>query len=237
VGALVRDSLRLFAADPALYLTLALIVVGTYQLIVLAATGTSPLGQQTARPATAITLLLVEYALVVPLVAALYVRAVATVATGARPALRDVVVQGVRVLPVVAAAQIVADIGIGIGLVAFVLPGIVVAVRLAVVAQVAAVERTDWMGALRRGAQLTRGSALHVFGVLLITGAVAFGLTRAAEAAAGSHASAAQVVLGIAVDTITRSFTALTTALLYFELRGRAGELPAPSASAPSPPR
>lgn len=225
VGALVADALRLFAAHPSVFLLLALMVVAPYQLIVLAATGTSPLGQQTARPSTAITLLLLEFVLVVPLVTALYVRTVAAVASGERPALREVAWQGLRVLPVVAAAQIVADLGIGVGLVLFVIPGVVLAIRWAVVAQVAAMERTDWIGALRRGAVLTRGNYLHVFGVIVITSIVTYGVTRGGEAVAGSHAGVWQVLLGIAVDTITRSFTALTTAVLYFELRGRAGEL------------
>lgn len=224
VGALVADALRLLVAHPLLFLPLALVVVAPYQLIVLAATGTSPLGQQTARPSTAITLLLLDFVLVVPLIAALYVRAVSAIAASGSPALRDVAWHAVRVLPVVIAAQIVADLGIGVGLVLFVLPGVLLAIRWAVVAQVAATERTDWIGALRRGAALTRGNYLHVFGVLLITSVVTLGLTRAGVAAAGSHASAWQVVLGIVVDTLTRSFTALTTAVLYFELRGRAGE-------------
>jgi hypothetical protein len=226
VGALVADALRLYAAHPALFFTLALAVVAPYQLIVLAATGTSPLGQQTAHASTALTLLLLDFVVVVPLVSALHVRAVGAVARGERPRLLDVIWGAVRVLPVVAAAQIVADIGIGIGIVLFIIPGVVLAIRWAVVAQTAAIERTDWMSALRRGAALTRGSYLHVFGVLVITSVFTYGVLSAGEAAAGSHAGAWQVALGIVVDTITRSFTALTTAVLYFELRGRAGQAP-----------
>lgn len=229
VGALVIDTLRLYATFPALFFGLALVVVAPYQLIVLAATGTSPLGQPGARASTAVVVLLIDYALVVPLISALHAHAVAALARGERPALRDVASEGLRVLPVVAAAQIVADIGIGVGVVLFIIPGVILAIRWAVVAQTAAVDRTDWMGALRRGAALTRGSYIHVFGVLVVTSVVSYGLTTAGAAAAGRHAGAGQVALGIAVDTITRSFTALTTAVLYFELRGRAGQaLPSP---------
>ena len=228
VGALVADALRLYAAHPALFFLLALVVVAPYELVVLAATGTSPLGQQTAPASTAITLLLLDFVLVVPLVSALHVRAVAAMARDESPRLRDVLWEGIRVWPVVAAASVVADIGIGIGIILFILPGVVLAIRWAVVAQTAAVERTDWMGALRRGAALTGGSYLHVFGVLVVTSVFTYGVLSAGEAAAGSHAGAGQVVLGIAVDTVTRSFTALISAVLYFELRGRAGEAARP---------
>ncbi len=222
---LVADALRLFAAYPALFLALSLVVVAPYQLIVLAVTGASPLGQSSARASTAITLLLLDFALVVPFVSALHVRAVAAIARGEQPRALTVLREGVRVLPVVAAAQIIADIAIVLGLFAFVIPGIVLAIRLAVVAQVAATEGTDWMGAIRRGAELSLGSAFHVLGVLLVTSFITYGLVAAGAAAAGSHAGAGQVVLGIAIDTVTRAFTALTTAVLYFELRGRRGEL------------
>lgn len=221
LGAIVRDALRLYAAHPSLFLVLALIVVAPYQLIVLAVTGTSPLGQTSAGASTSLILILLDFVLVVPFVSALHVRAVAAVGRGERPALPAVALEGVRALPVVAAAQIVADLGIAVGLVLFVLPGIVLAIRWAVVAQVAAVEGTDWIGALRRGASLTSRNYLHVFGVLVVTSLFTYGVTVAGEATAGRHASAGQVVLGIAVDTVTRSFTALTTAVLYFELRGR----------------
>jgi ABC-type transport system involved in multi-copper enzyme maturation permease subunit len=226
---LVSDALRLFGVHPLLFLALSFVVVAPYQLIVLAVTGAAPLGQSSTRASTAITLLLLDFALVVPFVSALHVRAVAAIARGEPPRLATIAREGVRVLPVVAAAQIVADIAIVLGLFAFVIPGVVLAIRLAVVAQVAAVEGTDWMGAIRRGAELTLGSAWHVLGVLLITSVVTYGLTVAGEAAAGSHAGAGQVVLGIAIDTVTRAFTALTTAVLYYELRGRRGELGSPA--------
>lgn len=220
-GAVLATVARLYWRYLWLFLLLALIVVAPYDLIVLAATGTAPLGQQTGHVGTALTLLLLQFAVVIPFVSALDVRAVAAVAAGAQPVLRRVVWEGVRVLPVVVAAQIVADLAIGIGLVFFVVPGVILAVRWAVVAQVAAVEGTDWMGALRRAMQLTQGSFFHVLGVLIVPGLLAYAITLIGASAAGSHAGAAQVALGIAVDTITRSFSGLTTAVLYFELLER----------------
>ena len=117
-------------------------------------------------------------ALVGPLVSALHVNAVSLIGSGQRPKLVSVAQQGLQALPVVAAAQIIAGLGIGLGLIALVLPGIILALRWAVVAQVAATERTDWQGALRRSHQLTTGHYLHVFGVLVIASLVDYALAR-----------------------------------------------------------
>jgi hypothetical protein len=222
VGAIVHSALLLYGAYPWLFLVLAVAVVAPYELIVLAVTGTSPLAAQGTTVSTALTLTLIEFALIGPLVSAFYVRAVSAVAEGARPVLREVVWEGLQVLPVVTAAQIVAGLGIGLGLLAFLIPGIVLAVRWAVVAQAAAIERTDWLGALRRSGELTRGHYLHVFGVFIVTGLLTYAVLRTGDAIAGSRNGAGQVALGIGLATITRSFTALTTAVLYFELRARA---------------
>jgi len=83
-------------------------------------------------------LLLLDFALVGPFVSALHARAVAELAEGRTPRLREVAISGARTLPVVAAAQIIAGIGIGLGAVLFIIPGILLAIRWAVVAQVAA---------------------------------------------------------------------------------------------------
>jgi hypothetical protein len=221
-GALCVSALALLRARPVLFLALALAVVAPYELIVLAATGAAPLAEGSTKPATALTLMLVEFAFVGPLISALHARAVADVGRGGRPMIAQVAREGAGVLPVAAAAQIVAGIGIGIGFIFFVIPGLWLAVRLAVVAQVAAVERTDWMGALRRSAELVRGSFWHTLGLLVLLGVFSYFVTLAAGAVAGDAMNAGTVILGIAVITLVRSFTALTTAVLYFELLGRA---------------
>jgi hypothetical protein len=208
---------------PLLFLTLALSVVAPYVLIVLAATGATPLGENHAATSTMLALELVSFALVGPLISVLSVHALSSLATGLRPRLGDVYGPALRVLPVATAAQLVAGVGIGLGLLVFVIPGLLLAVRLAVVAQVAAVERTDWIGALRGSLALTLGNGWHVFGAVIVTGVFDFALAAAAEAIAGSHTDLAQVVLAIVVLTVGQSFAALVSALLYFDLRARSG--------------
>ncbi|MGZ4260745.1 MAG: hypothetical protein ACXVR0_10570, partial [Solirubrobacteraceae bacterium] len=164
---------------------------------------------------------LVDVALVGPLISALYAHAVVSIARNERPSIVKVVSRVARVLPVVVAAQIVAAIGIGVGLLAFIIPGIYLLIRWVVVAQAAALEHTDWMGALRRSGELVRGNFVHVFGVVIVTTAVNLGLSEAAGAVSGNKTQAADAIIGIAVGTIIRSFAALTTAILYFDLLAR----------------
>ena len=86
----------------------------------------------------------------------------------------------------------------------------------------AAIDHEGWLPSLRRSGELTRGNYLHILGLLVVTALLAGGLNLAAGAIpVGSSSGAASVTLGIAARTITASFTALTLALLYFDLRAR----------------
>jgi hypothetical protein len=221
VAQILGAALSLYRRYPVLFIVLALAVTAPYELVVLAALGTAPIGGRSNNASTAVILVLVDVALVGPLISALYAHAVVAISRNERPRFVTVASRVARVLPVVVAAQIVAGIGIGVGLLAFIIPGIYLLIRWAVVAQAAALEHPDWLGALRRSGELVRGHFLHVFGVVVITTAVNLGLSEAAGAVSGSRTGAADVIIGIAVGTIIRSFAALTTALLYFDLLSR----------------
>lgn len=218
---IIAAALSLYRRYPLLFIVLALAVTAPYELVVLAALGTAPIGGHSNNASTALILVLVDVALVGPLISALYAHTVVSIARNERPGFVSVASRVARVLPVVVAAQIVAGIGIGVGLLAFVIPGVYLLIRWAVVAQAAALEHPDWIGALRRSGELVRGNYAHVFGVVVLTTAVNIGLSEAAGAVSGNKTGAVDVIIGIAVGTIIRSFAALTTALLYFDLLAR----------------
>jgi hypothetical protein len=214
-------AVRLYGRYPLLFLVLAFTVVGPWDLVALAITGHGPLydGHETA---TAIALrLLVPLALVTPLISALHLHAVELAGCGERPTLAVVAARGLRVLPVVAAASVVAGLGITAGLAALVLPGIYLAIRWVVVAQVAAAQPGDWTQALSRSWDLTRLRSGHVFAVLLIAGLVNEAVHLAVRAADVGSGSPGAIAVGVAADTVTASFAALITALLYFDLAAR----------------
>jgi hypothetical protein len=218
---IVGDAVRCYGRYPALFLGLTLAVVVPYTLIVVLANGSTPLGQQHHGAVATLTLALVGALLVTPLVSALHINALVVIGEGQRPKLLEVAVRGVRVLPVVAAAEIVAGIGTLLGFVAFIVPGVILLIRWAVVAQTAALERVDWLGALRRSAELTAGNSMHVLGVIVIVAVVDEVLESVGGALVGASANVTQVLIVIAVETITLSFAALTAAMLYFDLRAR----------------
>jgi hypothetical protein len=230
VGEILALTLRIYGRYPLLFAVLALGVIAPYELLKLAATGYGPL--TTAEGNTGWTLLfaLLDFSLVGPLVSALHIHAVVEIGDRQAPRLGSVASRGLRVLPVVAAAQIVAFFLIGIGFVAFVIPGILLWLRFAVVAQTAAIDHEGWLPALRRSRQLTAGSYGHVFGLMVVTvvGGIAIGtgcrpaLVGLGAGPIGHGTGVGWVLAGIAAHTLVASFTALTLAILYFDLR--AGE-------------
>ncbi len=221
---IIGVALRLYRTYPVLFAVLALGVVAPYALIELAVTGTGPVASSGGGTAALRALFeLLSTMLIGPLVSALHVHAVVAVAEGQTPRLADVASTGARVLTVVAATEIIANVGIGVGLVALVVPVVLLLLRWSVAAQAAAVEREGWLPALRSSADLTSGHYRHVFAVVLVGALVVAAITLPVRAIPlGSTSGAASVTLGVAVRTVAASFGALTTAVLFFDLRARA---------------
>jgi hypothetical protein len=224
VGEILSAALDMYRRYPLLFVTLAVGVIAPYELARLAVTGDGPLGSRGSGNTGELVLFeLIYYALVGPLISALHVHAVIEVGEGRRPKIGPVAMQGLRVLAVVAAAEIVAGILIALGFVALIVPGILLSLRWSVVAQTAAVDHEGWLPALRRSGKLTAGHYWHIFRVLLAIGVLTFLIAAIAGAltGGGNSANVVSVVVGIAVYTVIASFGALTLAVLYFDLRAR----------------
>lgn len=202
-----------------MFALLALGVVVPYELIVLAVSGRNPFDTH-ASTETVIVLTLLDSLLVGGLISALYVHALRMIGEGAPARIAPVMTRAVRALPTVVAAQIIATLGIGLGLIV-IIPGILLAIRWAVVAQAAAIENENWVEALKQSGRLTAGNYLHVLGVLLVSGLIAIALTNGAIAAVGTRKTVQAISVGIAVETVARSFVALTASILFFDLLAR----------------
>jgi hypothetical protein len=231
VAQIFGAAFRLYWAYPLLFLVLAVAVVAPYDLLILALTGTGPLAHHAHRSFGEFVLLdVLSFSLVGPLVSALHIHAVVLIGEGERPRLLAVARRGLAVLPIVAATEIAANIGIGLGFIALVVPGLFLAVRWAVAAQVAAIEDRSSLGALGRSGQLGAGRYVEIFWLMIcgatLSLALRFGTGFAdsrATTESGSSTGGA-VVLGIAVNTIVASLVALVLAILYFDLRARQTE-------------
>ncbi|HTA13530.1 MAG TPA: hypothetical protein VK781_01570 [Solirubrobacteraceae bacterium] len=224
VGEILGAAVSLYGRYPLLFATLAVGVIAPYELARLAVTGDGPLRSGGSGHAAALFLFqLVYYVLVGPLISALHVHAVIEIGEGRRPRLGSVALRGLSVLAVVVAAQISAGILIALGFLALIVPGILLSLRWSVVAQTAAIDNEGWLPALRRSRQLTAGHYGHIFGLLFATGALTLlvGFTAGVATVGGHSADVGSVLIGIAVYTLIASFSALTLAILYFDLRTR----------------
>jgi hypothetical protein len=125
-------------------------------------------------------------------------------------------------LPVVAVAAGISGVAIGLGGLAFGVPGLVLASIWPVVAQAAALEGGGPIDALRRSFVLSRGKRWHSLWLILAAGLVA-AVPGAPLLIAFRHTgtTAGTFIAGTAVQIVVRSFEALATGLLYFDLVAR----------------
>jgi hypothetical protein len=211
VGQILDAGFKVYSRRPLLFISLAAIVLIPYGV------ATVLVAHAKHVPTTTdVLILLADLAVVNPFVSALQMQALMDLGSGIRPAVPDVIRRGVRVLAVVAAADIVAGIVEFAGLLLFVIPGLLAAIRLAVVAPAAAAERITWPEALSRSAGLTQGNSWRVLGLLAIQGVLSY-LALSIESAK----SVAVAIIGAALWIVAQSFCTLLINLLYFDLRAR----------------
>ncbi len=186
---IVRSTLSLYGDYPWLFLFLAFVVMAPWDLAKLAVTGIGPLGD--ARHVGFLereSLGLLDLLLISPLISAMHVHAVVAIGDAQRPRLGAVASKGLRVLPVVGVAALIAGVGVEIGFFALVIPGIVLWIRLSVVPQAAAIERDGVREALRSSWRLTRDHGSHIFGLLIAFAILGVGVTLGTRARSrGQH--------------------------------------------------
>jgi len=144
------------------------------------------------------------------------------------------------VLPLIGAG-ILAGIGIAIGLVLLVVPGLILLTIWSVIAPVIVVEHSGVIDAFGRSRALVKGNGWQVFGVIvvvfLITAIVSFVLRAIGVGISDSFAMLA--LFSLIASTVTAPITALAASVIYFNLLALQGETatePVPASDAPLPP-
>jgi len=235
---LIGLTVDLYRRFPFLFLILAAAVLVPYELIVLLVTHTGSLGGGRGW-VLGLILGLTEFALVIPLISALHVHAVSDVRDGQRPELATVTKRGLAALSAVSPVVVISWLGIIAGFVALFVPGVLLWLRWSVAAQVAALQRVGWKVALRRSAGLAEDHYLHILGLFLLVWVISSVPSFAVGCAfAHTDTTAVSFLVGLALQIVLRSFSALTTALLFFDLSARFKEAEIrPAAASTLPPR
>jgi hypothetical protein len=246
LGRILDDSFALYRAHWRTLLLVALVVVVPVHLAVFGA-GLGWLWSgydSTPRLADQLAGIVAQLLVVTPLVTAMTVHVVQAAAQGRKPAARETVTAGFEVFARLFGAVVLVALGVALGLVAFVIPGVILAVRWVAVPQVVVVEGGGGGAALARSMQLTRGQGWFTFLVLVVTNLLV-GLLSALvlvplELAAQSADAQALSLLGQALGAIiSLPILAVAQTLLYFTLRARneaaAPREPEPGAPAQTP--
>jgi hypothetical protein len=119
-----------------------------------------------------------------------------------------------------AAVSILFGIGLAIGFVLLIIPGLILMVIWSVVAPVTVLERPGVFAAFGRSRELVRGNGWNVFAVIVLVflavAVVSFGVALAAS----SLGSVGQAFVQWALNSALAPVTALSASVLYFALRG-----------------
>jgi hypothetical protein len=125
-----------------------------------------------------------------------------------------------------AAVSILVGLGIAVGFVLLIIPGLILMVIWSVVAPVTVLERPGVFAAFGRSRELVRGNGWNVFGVIVVVFLSVVVVSVAAGLLAGSLGSVGRALVQWALDSALAPITALSASVLYFALGGGPGVTP-----------
>lgn len=212
VGAVIRRVFDIYV-DQAPVLMPAAAVVFVFTGILTAALVTA---------APALALLAVVVGLVATtLFTGMVVELVADVQDGRRDATVGQLLRAVTpVLGQLILVGILAGVGVVVGFILLIIPGLILITLWSVAAPVVVLERPGALAALGRSRELVRGNGWQVFGVILVLDILVVIVASAIELAADSAGSGVGIVARVIVVVLTAPLSALAAAVLYFELGG-----------------
>jgi hypothetical protein len=122
-----------------------------------------------------------------------------------------------------AAVSILFGLGLAIGFILLIIPGLILMVIWSVVAPVTVLERPGVFAAFGRSAELVQGNGWNVFGVIVLVFLTVAVISVGAGLVAVSLGSLGRALVQWAVTAALAPVSALSASVLYFELRERRG--------------
>jgi hypothetical protein len=122
------------------------------------------------------------------------------------------------------AVSIIAGIGIGIGFVLLIVPGLILLTFWSVVAPVTVLERPGVFSAFGRSWRLVRGYAWPVFGTIVLVVLIVIAAAIVAGVIGLALGDVGRAILSWLFDALTQPLAALTASVLYFTLLQIRGE-------------
>jgi len=225
---LFRDSLTVYARHAWVFIALsAAVVIPVYVVVqgiglghLTASYDSSPTVAETAIPT------IMGFLVVSPLITAICIHALRSVAAGERLGAGQAFVSGFEAFTPLFFAVLLAAVGISLGFIALVIPGVYLAVRWFFVPQAVVIDGARGPVALVRSGQVVQGFWWRTFGlVVLVNLAVAVpGLVLSAPftSLADSTDRAVWALVGtIIAESVTVPFSALFSTFLFYDLRAR----------------
>lgn len=233
LGRILDDSFSVYRANfGTLLLIAAAVVVPVYLLVYGVGLGWLWSGYETRATGTELELadvsdqlvgITAQLLVVTPLITAMTVHVVRTVAEEQHTPARDAIAVGLDLFPKLLLTVALFGLGVIGGFMLLIVPGVILMVRWLVVSQVVVVEGRSGTEALRRSFELTRGrfwaSFLVLFVLSLLAGVLAAVMLAPLEYAAEQADTMALSLLGqILGSVLTLPLVAVAYTLLYFSL-------------------
>jgi hypothetical protein len=117
------------------------------------------------------------------------------------------------------AVSLLFGIGVGIGFVLLIIPGLILMVIWCLVAPVTVLERPGVFAAFGRSRELVRGNGWNVFGVIVLVFVTVVVVSVTAGLVSAGLGSLGRALVQWAVNAVLAPVTALSAAVLYFALR------------------
>jgi hypothetical protein len=228
IGALFGDALRAYGSHIGVFLLVSAAIIVPAKVAVSGIGLEELTGPYDDSPTLAETAIpsVVSFLVVAPLITAACVYALRDIAAGSAPGTWRTLAAGLDSFAPIFFAIVLAALGIALGLLLLIVPGIFLAVRWYFVPQAVVLEEASGPAALSASGRVVEGFWWRAFGVLILANLAAtlpniILVTPFAAIAKSADRAVWSLIGQMAAQAVTTPFVALVSTLLYFDLRAR----------------